>query len=185
MFSLSHRFLRRALNMCAVLTVVASTVACGPTCDPGKSVCNGSVLESCPYGSDNGPMQEYCLACKDLSNGATCVDSTSPVSECASVANGTEVCWNGSPTTCQDGYPTPYTTTGACASGTVCVAAGGSVFCALSADPDPACAGTSAPAVAVCSGQDQVECEQGYALSRTACASGTTCASVGGAPMCM
>jgi len=177
----SRLFLCRGLSTCALFAVIASLAACGPTCTPGTNSCNGGNLESCPYGSDSEPMVEYCVACKELPSGATCVDSPSPVSACANVANGTGVCWNESPTTCQDGYPTNSAQT-PCDQGSVCVVAGGKGFCALSSAPDPICAGVTAPLGAVCDGEDQVACELGYATSRTTCPSGTLCT---GSGVCM
>jgi hypothetical protein len=97
------------------------------------------------------------------------------------VANGSEVCWSGNPTMCQDGYPTPDSATPPCDPSSVCVAVSGKIFCALSTDPDPAC--PSDPAVQVCDGQYLLACELGYATSRSTCPSPTVCTvqSVGGA----
>jgi hypothetical protein len=55
--------------------------------------------------------------------GALCVDSASPVSECA--ADG-PACWHGSTTTCAGGYPTGSL---ACASGMSCLVQDGQAIC--------------------------------------------------------
>jgi hypothetical protein len=63
-----------------------------------------------------------------------------------------------------------------CSDGKICVSKSAkSAICALSAQPEPRCAG----AIAFCDGQDIVECEDGLALDRGSCGPDMVCVAGG------
>jgi len=128
------------MNLKALLflsAVVSLASGCGDACYLGGVRCDGKLAQLC-LSSDGSlawsTMEECVVACRVLANaypdgaGATCVDSTEPVDECANVGSA---CWRGAPTTCVDGYPT--LTQPACGQSTpTCAVENGAAVCGAS-----------------------------------------------------
>jgi hypothetical protein len=147
-------------------------------CKQGSSYCDGNQLHFCGVGEDKSPhwVQTGCpVACKQLSSGATCVDSPTPVPECANkscVSTTDNACWKGGPTHCQDGYPTSGSTP--CPMGFQCVLAAGcdgpgcdQAQCI--SDPTDLRCHNATTQLSICDGNNALSCWCGYVQGVNAC----------------
>jgi hypothetical protein len=102
------------MKLLVVLLVAGGCDKCKQS-DP--NYCDGNTLRYCSINDqDSGDWHWFStscpVACRQASDGATCVDSPTPVPECAATACSVGVpnsCWKGLHTECHGGYPTKST----------------------------------------------------------------------------
>ena len=165
---------------------LAATSGCDQ-CTVGPAHCEGATLVACEWRGD-GPFSNTvrtaapcAIACADDGQGATCVDSATPVPACA--GGDGPVCIDGATATCRGGFPIG---TKACDGGTTCTVVadcdgqGPVAFCAIGDAPDPGCSG----AMTYCDGGTAVGCQCGHAVERFACGDPTLCRDVAGVATC-
>lgn len=167
----------------SLASVVAVAAACAPgACGNAESHCTDAhTIESCAgsvdaVGQSRHSSTTACPAsapyCVDTTNGPTpsaaCVESDQKAPECAADPNGS-LCEDGAPTVCRNGYAFRSES---CDGAHACVVVQRQALCVVGAGPDPACAQITQQRDA-CDGDVLVDCYYGYALDKTACATGT------------
>ena len=183
---------RIALN-CQAFTIAVVSVGALFTggCDEcdryGQTRCEGNLIQECIDDGDAfvhfyWTARTACpVACHAVQGKAKCVDSSEPAPECAS-AHNSEMCLEGVPSHCWDGYLAQGE---ACDPTTRCVvSAACGATCAMEENPDPRCPPAD-PATGsktyFCDDSDTlVACSCGYAAERVAC----RCGELGGETRC-
>lgn len=135
-------------------------------CASGETRCEGDAVFTCNsdeeglFGKNRWQAEQQCaVACRYLGGGARCVTSTQPAAECTGVSG--DLCLDGVPSTCLDGYLFQRTQCGS----RVCVAPHGcDAMCAASATPEPRCAARS-----FCDGNRVATCKCGFVTGEQDC----------------
>jgi len=182
------RIARSCQILITALSGTASLLAGCNECSQGETRCDGNTYMSCEYDADADfePIRwrrDTCpVACREVAGHASCVDTVTPVPECA--GGDDDICVDDVPTGCLGGYPIHHSRCEGlthCFAGTICGGDRGqrTAICAIDANAPPSCSGNPA-----CYGGVLTSCDCGLVVAREDCGGVDFCRTVGGLTRC-